>query len=73
MYEKLFDEDYISGTFNYDDNKVRYIKQMESYMTESLLVRVDDHIKREIKNIKVDGDKIIITTVEGVIKDNKLL
>lgn len=72
MYEKLFDEEYKAGSFSYDDNKIRYVKQMESYMSEAVLVRVDNNIKREIKNIKVDGDKVIITTVEGVVKDNKL-
>lgn len=72
MFEKLFNEDYVAGTFNYDENKVRYVKAMESYMTESILVREESNIKREIKDIKVDGEKILITTVEGVVKDNKL-
>ena len=72
MFEKLFDSEYTSATFNYDDNKVRYVKQIEAYMTESLLVRENSNIKREIKDIKVDGEKIIITTVEGVVKDKEL-
>ncbi len=72
MFEKLFNEEYISGSFNYDENKVRYVKQMESYMTEAILVREESNIKREIKDIKVDGDEVIITTVEGIVKDNQL-
>lgn len=72
MFEKLFIEDYISGTFSYDENKVRYVKPMESYMTESILVREENNIKREIKDIKVDGDKVMITTIEGVVKDKEL-
>ena len=72
MYEKLFNEEYNSSTFDYDDNKVRYVKQMDAYITSSLLVREDSNIKREIKNIKVDGGEIIITTVEGLVKDGKL-
>ena len=72
MFEKLFDEEYTSGTFNYDENKVRYIKQMESYMSESLLIREDNNIERVIKDIKVDGERIIITTIEGIVKDNKI-
>ncbi len=72
MYEKLFGDDYSSGTFSYDNNKIRYVKAMESYMTTSLLVREDNIIKREIKDIKVDGKEIIITTIEGLVKDDKL-
>lgn len=70
-YLKLFD-DYESETFSYDENKVRYVKAMEAYMTDEVLVREVNNIKREIKDIKVDGSEIMITTVEGVIKDNKL-
>lgn len=72
MYEKLFDDEYVSQTFSYDENKIRFVKAMESYMTSSLLIREDNNIKREIKDIKVDGDEIIITTIEGVVKDSKL-
>ena len=71
-YLKLFSDDYVSETFSYDENKIRYVKAMESYMTTELLVREDNNIEREIKDIKVDGNEIIITTVEGVVKDNKL-
>ncbi len=72
MYEKLFLEEYEAGTFNYDDNKLRYVKQMESYMSESILIRDDNNIVREIKDIKIDDGRVNITTIEGVIKDNKL-
>ena len=72
MYEKLFGDDYSSGTFLYDSNKIRYVKAMESYMTTSLLVREENTIKREIKDIKVDGKEITITTIEGLVKDNIL-
>lgn len=72
MYERLFNADYNSSSFDYEDNKIRYVKPMESYMTSSILVREDSNIKREIKNIKLDGNEIIITTIEGVVKDNKL-
>ena len=72
MFENLFDIDYISSTFDYEDNKVRYVKIMDSYITESLLVREDNNIVREIKDIKVDGGEVIITTVEGLVKDGRL-
>ena len=72
MFERLFNEDYVSSSFDYDDNKIRYVKQMDAYMTSALLVREESNIKREIKNIKLDGSDVIITTIEGLIKDNKL-
>lgn len=72
MYERLFNEDYNSSSFDYEDNKVRYVKAMESYITSTILVREDSNIKKEIKNIKLDGNDIIITTIEGLVKDGKL-
>lgn len=72
IYEKLFDEEYEAATFDYDDNKIRYVGKMESYMTSEFLEKHDTNIKREITDIKVDGETVIITTVEGLIKDNKL-
>lgn len=72
MYEKLFNDDYMSSSFDYDDNKVRYVKQMDAYMTSTILVREESNIKREIKNIKVDAGEVIITTIEGIVKDGKL-
>ena len=72
MFEKLFDDEYLAGTFNYDENKVRYVKAIESYMTSEVLVRDDSNIRREIKDIKLDDGKVVITTIEGIVKDNKL-
>lgn len=72
MFQKLFDEEYTPSTFNYDENKIRYVKQMESYMSESIILREENNIVREIKDIKIDDGRVNITTIEGVIKDNKL-
>lgn len=72
MYEKMFDDEYESKSFNYDDNKVRYVKQMESYMSEEILSKKDYNIIREIKDIKVIDGKVLIVTVEGVLKNHQL-
>ena len=72
MYEKLFSDEYVAETFGYDENKVRFVKAMESYMTSEVLVRDENSIKREIKDIKVNNGEITITTIEGVVKDSKL-
>ena len=72
MFEELFDEKYFSASFDYDDNHIRYVKLMDSYITESLLVREDNNIRREIKDIKVNAGEVNITTVEGLVKEDKL-
>ena len=71
-YEKLFDGDYNSTSFDYNGNSIRYVNMMSSYMTTSLLKKEDSLIKREISDIKVNDDKIMITTIEGIVKDHKL-
>ena len=71
-YLKLFDGAYSPKSFNYNGNAIRYVNAMSSYITEKLLSREESNIKREIKNIKVSDDKIIITTVEGIVSDGKL-
>ena len=71
-YEKLFGDEYTPATFDYDDNKIRYINKMESYMTSEYLKKEESNIKREITDIKEDGNIVIISTVEGIIKDGKL-
>ncbi len=70
-YDKLFDG-YTSGSFNYNVNKIRYIEKLKSYITNSILTKEESNIKRDIIDIKVDNNKVYITTIEGVVKDNKL-
>lgn len=71
-YEKLFDDDYRTGSFDYNGNSIRYVNMISSYMTTSFLEKEESLIKREVLDIKLEENKIIITTVEGLIKNNKL-
>ena len=71
-YENLFSDTYKSVSFNYDGNQIRYISKLNSYITNSILKKTDTNVKREIIDIKVDNDKVTITTIEGLVKDNKL-
>ena len=71
-YEELFTDNYRSISFNYNGNQIRYINKLNSYITNEIIKKTDSNIKREIINIKVDNNKISITTVEGLIKDDKL-
>lgn len=71
-YKKILTSEYASTSFDYNDNKIRYINKLNAYITNSILKKESSNIKREIINIKVNGDEIIITTIEGLIKDGKL-
>ena len=72
-YERLFnDNGYDIGGFDYNGNNIRYVSLLNSYMTTSVLKKDESLIKREISDITKDGEKIIITTYEGIVEDGKL-
>lgn len=70
--EKLFDSKCSKKSFDYNGNKVRYFKKLDSFITNNLLTRDENPIRREIIDIKVDGKKVSITTVEGIVVDGGL-
>ena len=72
QYLKLFNDNYSTTNFDYNGNNIRYINMISSYMTTSLLKKEESLIKREIADIKEEDGKILITTVEGFVKDNKI-
>ena len=71
QYSKLFNSEYSNKTFKYNDNTIRYITKLDSYISDKLIEKNDTNILREIISIVVD-DKVTITTVEGLYKDDKL-
>lgn len=71
-YDKLFNSHYEGLSFNYLNDKVRYIDKMDSYITNKVLDSVKSNIQREIIDISVDDDTTVFTCVEGVLKDNHL-
>ena len=71
-YEELFSDNYKSISFNYNGNQVRYINKLNSYITTDIIKKNETNIKREITNIKITDNKVAISTVEGLIKDDKL-
>ena len=71
-YAKLFDSSYESSTFDFNGNSIKYISQLESYLSSKPLVIDQTNISREIINIELLDNKVIITTVEGLIQDDKL-
>ena len=72
IHNKLFDEKYSDKDFVFNGNKLRFIEQMKSYITDSKLKKFSSKIKKEILDVQVKDDEVYITTVEGLIEDNKI-
>ncbi len=70
--QELFDEKCESSTFDYDGIKIKYIKGLNSYLASSELSKNKSHIEREIINVEVNNKIVKITTIEGLIKNDKL-
>ena len=71
-YNKLFNDEYVSESFLYNNVKVSYIEKLKSYITNTILTKEKSNIKREIISISESDNEIVITTIEGLIKDKKL-
>lgn len=70
-YNKIFNGEYKSVNFDYNGNTIRYINVINSYVTNTLLEEEKTNIRRDITNIIVDGEKVLIETDEYLFKDNK--
>lgn len=71
-YSELFFGDFSPSSFDYNDNKIRFITKLDLFMSNKLLEKQKSSIKREISDIVIEDDVIKITTVDGIIKDGKL-
>ena len=71
-YYLIFDGKNENISFDYNGIKVKYIKALNSYLSDKELVKTKSNIIREIINIEVENNTVKITTIEGLIKDNKL-
>ena len=71
-YARIFNREYVSTSFDYNGVEVRYIKRLSSYITDAILNKESSNIKREITNIVIDNDNIMITTIEGIVNNNKV-
>lgn len=71
-YYLIFDGKNENASFDYNGVKVKYIKALNSYLTDKELVKTKSNIQREIINVEVENNIVKISTVEGLIKDNKL-
>lgn len=71
-YSKIFNDKYQSISFDYNGVKIKYIKVLNAYLTDKIITKEESNIQREIIDIKVNNNMVDITTIEGLIKDNKL-
>ncbi|MBR1416648.1 MAG: hypothetical protein IJ572_02395 [Bacilli bacterium] len=71
-YSSLYIDKYNAASFKYNGNQVKYISLLKSYISEKVITKNKTNIQREIYNIQVTDDEIIIKTYEGLVKDNKL-
>lgn len=72
-YNELFnDQNYQNTNFSYDNINLKYFKMLDSYLIENELIKNKSNIAREIIDIKKKDNTITITTIEGLIKNNKL-
>ena len=71
-YKGIFNDKYENKSFKYNDNKIKYVSKLDSYITGDILEKDDTNIRREITNIEVDKKIVKITTIEGKVVDNKV-
>ena len=71
-FDKKFIGEFTNKTFDYNDNIFRYISKIDSYITDKIINKNDTNIVKVITDIKIDNSNILITTTEGLVKDNKI-
>ena len=71
-YEKKFIGDYTKQSFNYNGNMFRYIGKLDAYITDEIVKENSTNIKRVITKIDLNEDDVVITTVEGLVSEDKL-
>lgn len=70
-YNKLFNDNIKYETFNVNGTTLKYLENKEMYMGTKK-VSSGNEIIREIIDINVEEDYVLITTIEGYLDNNKL-
>ncbi|MBR3898368.1 MAG: hypothetical protein IKJ43_03710 [Bacilli bacterium] len=71
-YEELFDSEFSPKSFKYGSFSFRHLTAKSMFIADGEFKKVKSNIKKEITEINEEDDKVIINTVEGIVKDNKL-
>lgn len=63
-YNVLFDDEFNPKSFKYNDNEIKYVAIMKSYISSAPIDKIKTNVDRMITDIKVEDDVITITTLE---------
>lgn len=72
-YKKLFNDDYQAISFNYSNLRFKYLKSQNIYLAYGELKSSKNNIKRIIKDVEENDDEIIITTIEAIVDNDKVI
>ena len=70
-YDNFFEDEFIPKSFNYNNLKFHYLSSKSLFIADGKYEKVKNDIVKEIINID-ESDNLVITTIEGIIKDSKL-
>lgn len=70
-YDNFFTGDFSPKSFEYNSLKFHYLSSKSMFVADGEFKKTEKNINKEIIDINVD-ENIVITTIEGIIKDNKL-
>ena len=70
-YKTLFSDEFTPKSFNYNDNYIKYISTVKSYLSSKVIEKKENDIERKISNIEVNNDTVKIRTIEVVNLDGE--
>ena len=70
-YKKLFNDSLSYKSFKVNGVNYKYLSSKDMFISSEILTDGED-ISREIINVELDNDKVVLTCVEGYVKNNKL-
>lgn len=70
-YGNFFNGEFVPKSFEYNNLKFHYLSSKSLFVADGVFEKEDKTVNKEIIDINIT-DNIVITTVEGIIKDGKL-
>lgn len=71
-FSELFKDNFMPESFDYNGFNCRYLKSNNIFIYTKKDVNQDNKIVRVIDDVKVNDDNIEISTIEGIVKKDKL-
>ena len=72
VYNNLFDGEVVLKSFKYGDLNFHYLNSKALFIADGKFEKQESQISKEIIDVKESDDEVKITTVEGLIKNDKL-